>query len=541
MPRQTSHGIVPCRGLALFALVLALGGCSGTSLGAPEIRELYREPALREARNPVVVVHGILGARLMQRSTGKIVWGAFTKDAIDPNSPDGARALAVALPEPGSAMMYDPATADVHPTGPLTALDVGLLFGVISVDVYASILRALGVGGYVDPVKEDPATPVYREGHFTCFTFFYDWRRDNVENAIAFGRFLRETRGRVQRSARDRIAELMQAGTAEARHEAAELEAWLQRGFRFDVVAHSMGGLLSRYYLRYGEQDLPADGVVPEVTWAGAEQIDRLILVGTPSLGALDALERLLDGYSLAFFLPKYSAALLGTMPSIYQLLPRNANRVVHNEAGRPIDLDLFDVDVWERNEWGLLAPESQEPVEWLLPEEPDAAVRHRRARDYVADNLTRAKAFHAALDQEPTTPCPAELRLFAADSIETPTFAIAKPKKDGRLALRFHGKGTGSFGDQTVPRYSAIGDRHFGHPSTPWLDSPIPWDSVTFLPDDHVGLTKNPLFTNNLLFYLLRQEPLRQPPGPSPPSLETTPPATGPQPTSRPSGAGTP
>ena len=35
------------------------------------------------------------------------------------------------------------------------------------------------------------------------------------------------------------------------------------------VVAHSMGGLISRYYLRYGDSDLPESGPVPEPTWKG--------------------------------------------------------------------------------------------------------------------------------------------------------------------------------------------------------------------------------------------------------------------------------
>lgn len=39
-------------------------------------------------------------------------------------------------------------------------------------------------------------------------------------------------------------------------------------------------------------------------------------------------------------------------------------------------------------------------------------------------------------------------------------------------------------------------------------LDSSLAWDAVTFLPDDHIGLTQNPVFTDNLLFYLLEQPP---------------------------------
>jgi hypothetical protein len=38
-----------------------------------------------------------------------------------------------------------------------------------------------------------------------------------------------------------------------------------------------------------------------------------------------------------------------------------------------------------------------------------------------------------------------------------------------------------------------------------------VPWSNVTFLADDHIGLTKNPHFTDNMLFILLEKKPMRQ------------------------------
>ncbi len=87
---------------------------------------------------------------------------------------------------------------------------------------------------------------------------------------------------------------------------------------QFDVVAHSMGGLISRYYLRYGNQDLPSDGSIPKLTWAGADVIDRLIMVGTPNAGYLDTIVELLYGSPLQ----PYPTAVLGTLPAYYQMLP---------------------------------------------------------------------------------------------------------------------------------------------------------------------------------------------------------------------------
>ena len=47
--------------------LLLLAACSSPRSSLPQIAELYRESAKRETRNPVIVVHGILGARLAQR------------------------------------------------------------------------------------------------------------------------------------------------------------------------------------------------------------------------------------------------------------------------------------------------------------------------------------------------------------------------------------------------------------------------------------------------------------------------------------------
>lgn len=489
-----------------LSLIVLLTACSSPRVRLPKIAELYRDAALIETRNPVIVIHGILGARLQQRSTGKIVWGAFTSEGIDPNAIDGARALALPLEAPASAFDYDPDKADVFAAGPLEALKLSFLFSVLSVEVYANIIRALGAGGYTDRVVLDPATPAYSKDHFTCFTFFYDWRRDNVENAIRFGKYLEETRAHIEATARERIARLRAENTDVSNGHAAELETWLQRGFRFDVVAHSMGGLIARYYLRYGAQDLPADGSEPEITWKGAEQIDRLVIVGTPSLGAMDALQNLVYGFSPALILPHFHHSLLGTMPSLYQLLPRTRHNLFIDEHGDPIALDMFDPKVWETNEWGLLSPSSDEYLQWLLPG-ASASERRDKARACLTWCLARAERFHRALDRKASTRPPTQLELFAGDAEDTLVKARLVPFK-GRLALRFDGAAVQGPGDVTVPRYSAVGDERQGGAWRMWSDTAIPWSNVTFLSDDHIGLTRNPHFVNNMLWLLLETRP---------------------------------
>jgi len=58
--------------------------------------------------------------------------------------------------------------------------------------------------------------------------------------------------------------------------------------------------------------------------------------------------------------------------------------------------------------------------------------------------------------------------------------------------------------GDELVTRSSALMDERVGSDWKPMVQSPIKWDKVFFVFNDHIGLTKDPAFADNLLFYLL-------------------------------------
>ena len=90
-----------------------------------------------------------------------------------------------------------------------------------------------------------------------------------------------------------------------------------------------MGGLLLRYYLRYGVQALPGDGSLPPVTWAGAADVEKAVLVATPNAGSVEAFQELVAGAHFSFLLPNYPPAVFGTMPSLCELLPRTRHRAV--------------------------------------------------------------------------------------------------------------------------------------------------------------------------------------------------------------------
>ncbi|MFO0917318.1 MAG: hypothetical protein U0872_03265 [Planctomycetaceae bacterium] len=442
----------------------------------PNLGTIYDQAAQTadRDRNPVIVIPGILGSRLVDQKSERVVWGEFGGDGVNPDTKLGAEEFALPM-QLGVALSQ--LTDSVRPDGALSSLKVSLLGLPIQIGAYFEILQALGVGGYRDP--HGKSTEInYGEGHFTCFQFGYDWRRDNAENARRLHEFILEKKAYVEG---ERIKRYGTTGPV-----------------RFDLVAHSMGGLLGRYYLMYGPAELPADGTPPVLTWAGAQHVERLIQVGPPNAGSAKALEELVNGVTFSRVLPKYEASLWGTMPAAYQLLPRTRHRRVLDEASQE-SVDVFDPAVWEKHQWGLLDPEQDEVLKKLLPRELHPSRRRQIAADHLRKCLRQAENFQAAIDLAAAPPKNTTIHLIAGDAY--PTLDELRVTKHGGVIST----GTAP-GDGTVTRSSALMDERLAN-STDWaprLTSPVRFQSVTFLLSDHRSLTSDPAFIDNVLFLLL-------------------------------------
>jgi len=287
----------------IFSMVLS--GCAVfNKRPTSDLKFIYQKSAQyhKPDRNPIIVIPGLLGSKLRNKETGQTVWGAFDGKSLNPNTAEGERILS--LPLQDDVLLKD-IVDNVEPDGVLESVHINFLGVPLNIRAYANILSTLGAGGYVD--EDFGLSGVdYGEDHFTCFQFDYDWRRDNIENAKRLKVFIDAKRSYVQ----ERYLELYGIENATV---------------KFDIVAHSMGGLVARYFARYGDGDLPeydASGDDPVVPWAGAADIDRVILVGTPSAGSVDAFTQLIDGFDVGPFLPHYESSVIGTFPAIYQLLP---------------------------------------------------------------------------------------------------------------------------------------------------------------------------------------------------------------------------
>ncbi len=440
----------------------------------PDLGEIYDRAAqqIGDERTPVVVLPGALGSKLENASTGKLVWGAFTPRAVNAERPEGAREIAIPMAE---GVPLADLRDDALPTEVLATLQVKIgILPAVALAAYVDIMRTLAVGNYRDATLVGPGGVDYGGLHTTCYQFAYDWRREISENAVLLHESIRAA----------------QEGVRATRGLAPDDPV------RVDVVAHSMGALVLRYYLRYGPHVLPDDGSLPELTWEGAANVSRAILVSPPNAGSVLALSRLVRGWGFGPLVRHYPAAVIGTMPAVYQLLPRTRHRrVVDATTAEPID--VFDPEEWERRGWGLLDPRQDEVLNWLLPDAGSREERRRIAQDHITKCLRRAQQLHRALDVPASPPPQLELHLFAGDAVPTPSMLAVE--SSGALEVL-----ESAPGDRQVTRDSALMDERVGGQWVAGLRSPIDWTGVQFIHRDHLGITRDVVFTDNLLYLLL-------------------------------------
>jgi len=403
--------------------------------------------AAREGVLPVVVIPGIMGSRLL-RPDGTPVW-LNLRNAI------GHYDLSLPLTLP-LAESRD----DLVP-GPLlgTTAVMPRLFGFTE---YYDLLDILAAAGF-------NASAPSGDGHGpTHHVFSYDWRRDLVETSR-------------------RLHESLEA-LAEARGDP---------GARFNVIGHSMGGLVARYYLRYGTAE--PDG---PVTWAGARRIANLILVAVPNAGGIHALEAMLYGNRVGLSHTTLAAPVIARMPSVYQLMPPRGAAALLDDKLQPLDVDLHDVATWDRYGWGPFAAARRS-----LDLADDGA--RDKSRAFLAAALARSGAFHGALAREPETPCPVRVVLLGGDCLPTIARGIV-PEKRG-LPPRFvpwnrkENDAMFEAGDGRVTRASVLASHlPFAEQSHLGCGMPEVADAI-FGNADHHGIYREPTFQSILLRMLLR------------------------------------
>src|SRR5690606_3682395 len=277
-----------------------------------------------------------------------------------------------------------------------------------------------------------------------------------------------------------------------------------------DIVAHSNGGLIASYYLRYGPRDVLDD---PAFTpWdEGAQRIRRIVLLGTPALGAVTSLERLQQGFRVA--LRTVPVEVLATFATPFETLPHPDAQVVYSPAGQPLDLDIYDPETWRSRQWSVFSPEIEARVRQAAPDPATGERQLAELQDLFVRHLRRAERFQRALSV-PMNSHGVEVAAFGGDCVMTPGRAVLDLGPDGRERLvirpdQVHSRVEGvdyerlllQPGDMLVTRDSQMGR---GQGKAGRIAPAFPVSQTFFLCERHDQLTVNPYFQDNLLYFLL-------------------------------------
>lgn len=238
----------------------------------------------------IVIVPGFMGSKLRDRKTGEIVW--IDLKSIPWNPFQWNRWLDKLF----SALAYP--NDNLEPAGILDEVLFIPPWGKF--EQYGRLVDVLTEVGY----KVDPERPCTNQP--SLYTFAYDWRQDNRISAAQLGKAI---------------------GNWRVNHPDAKV--W--------IIAHSNGGLVSRWYIE---------------KLGGSDYVDRLFLIASPWDGAPTAMRVLFNGLETLFrkrfnaFLniPQRTREVTRTFPSIYQLLPYKNPflRDLKNES-----VDIFTGDGW--------------------------------------------------------------------------------------------------------------------------------------------------------------------------------------------------
>ncbi len=465
----------------LLTFAIGLNGCSATgSYGSFKsdqkilVGDVARKAFQYEGieRRPVIVIPGIFGSRLVDSVSGGTVWGEFTgKETLANFAIKQLRLLSLPIENnPQLAGLKD----TVVPDGVLETIQARVLGVHVHINAYKDMIDALEFGGYYGADSKGGEGRKYD----TSFTFGYDWRKDLPGTAKKLHAFIQEKKRYLQ-----------------LKYE--ELYGVKDYDVKFDIIAHSMGGLITRYYLLYGDADLPADGSAPAVTWKGAKNIAKAVIVGTPNAGYLDAFTELVEGMIFAPGVPKIEPALLGTWSTLYQMMPAVAPGMVMDDKGGKFD--IFNPDLWIRMKWGLADPGQSKMLEKLFPDIKSPEARREAALTHLRERLDRARQFTNAVGVDAVPPAGLSLHLFVGESILTNAQASVDVET-GRVTVVKQLPGDGK-----VSAVSAIFNKNIGNKKGgPFVQSPIHWSSVTFLFAAHMGITRDPVFISNMLYILL-------------------------------------
>ena len=456
-----------------MGIVLLIGFVAGeiyrNEAYKPDLRRLYMETMKITDQPPVVFIHGVLGSKLRDINTGEDLW---------------LGSIARILFSDYEEMAYDIDPETLEPL-PGVAEAYAISDNAVGKDFYGKIVNALrDIGGYqLAKIGEK-----VNSNEKNYYVFHYDWRQDNVITAREFADFIDQVR--------------IDYGNPE---------------LKVDIVAHSMGGLITRYFIRYGREDvIGGNDFDQKINMYGAERVRRVILLGTPNIGSVKTLRRFITGVQVG--LGHIGTETMATMPSLYQLFPHPLNDWIVKGDGAPLDRDLYSVNVWKKFEWSIFSPTVRKRITEKFNDKEEALKYLETLDAYFEKRLERARRFVWSL----TVPLPEnhpKFVVFGGACTLTPARIVIE-EVGGESMLRMDpdeitqpvdGVDYGALllepGDGSVTKASLLGRISLDPSVKRHKYSFFPLDHTIFLCEKHNSLTGNVNFQDNLLHELLSRD----------------------------------
>lgn len=435
----------------------------------PDLKRLYMQSRMVKNQPPVIFIHGVLGSRLRNQDSNEDVWPGAISRLLSHDYLDIAYQI--------DPVTLAPVSDNVRPHA--------IFDGAAGKDFYGKIVETLStVGGYQLQQIGTPVDPADKN----YYVFLYDWRQDNVKSAQQLADFVEQIR-----------------------------KDYNNPNLKVDIVAHSMGGLITRYYLRYGHQDVIDDNDFDQkITMYGAERVRRVILLGTPNLGSSKTLNLFISGLDIG--INHIGTETLASMPSLFQLFPHAVTNWIVNLDGDMLTRDLFDVEIWRRFEWSIFNPTVRARIHERYESQQQAEAYLKTFEQYFEKQLERARRFVWSLSIAVPDNHP-DIVVFGGACTLTPARLLVE-EVNGESMVRISpddilnpeaGIDYDALllepGDGSVTKASLLGrdkldpsvDRH------QYLHLPI--SQSFFLCESHESLTGNLNFQDNLLNTLLSRE----------------------------------
>jgi hypothetical protein len=349
---------------------LYIGLLAGLFIAAPK-----RAAAPPEKLPPVILVPGSPAAELYDQETGeqlfpraKLMFARFGSDFL-------------------SLPLDHPEDTPVVP-GPLIKRVRVAAFS-FKLDPYGPLLARLQALGYREGDWDNPgAGPEY-------YVFIYDWRQSVESRAkMLYGKM-----------------------TALRAKQAAAAPP-------FVMVAHSLGGLITRYVMMYGGAPLGRSGPLPPVTWAGGALMSHAWLVAVPNGGSFTTLAYLHHGTFYKFGWGAYSPETLFTFPAVFDMMPNRHEPLISPE-GNPLNWDLNNPEDWETLHWAVFEPGA---LRTMTLEE---------ARAHLRSELARKRRLQDALAARGPSPNPVVMHLQGGECEPVQRTGIVLGR-NGKYSVKF-------------------------------------------------------------------------------------------------------